>query len=80
MAEKNVPWGFSAARVLTLREFHGLTHEAFARRIGCAASQIRSWENGKGCPSMKTLLMMCNEFGVLPASFFIPYVHHGDKH
>jgi len=73
-AETKVMWRFSGERVQTLREFKGLNHEGFARLLGCAASQIRAWERGQRHPNMQSLIKMCNEFSVLPASFFMPDV------
>jgi transcriptional regulator with XRE-family HTH domain len=70
-SENNCKWIFISKRIQTLREFNGLTHHGFAKKIDSVASQVRHWEEEKGFPSVPTLLKICSEFSVLPSSFFM---------
>ena len=73
-------WSFDADRIRILRELKGLTHDGFAKKLGCAPALVRAWEGAQRFPSMPSLLKICNVFSVLPASFFTTECYYHDKH
>lgn len=53
----------------------GLKQKQVAEKLGCAATSITNWENGKVLPSMEVLEQLCGLYGILPTSLLSrPYI------
>lgn len=64
---------FRHQRIKELRDAHGLTLDEMGKRINKQKQQIGIWENGVNAPSIKNLVLICNEFDV-DMSFFLDTV------
>ena len=49
-------------RIKQVREYFGLTQEAFGERIGAARNTIANYENGNRTPGKSIILSICREF------------------
>lgn len=63
---------FTSERLKALREFHGLSPEAFGKRIGRSPRCIRYWESGTTSPTVRDLEAIATSFGIELGSFFRP--------
>ena len=53
------------ANVRKYRKIAGLTQEELAEIIGCSNSHIGQIENGRGVPSLDTMVKIANALGVM---------------
>ena len=60
---------FRAAAIAELIAGSGLSHSAFARRIGVSRSLVAAWLSGVVRPQVSTVCRLCAAFNV-PISFF----------
>ena len=60
---------FYPARIRELREEHGMTQSALAAKIGCAASTISMYEQGRREPTFEVLRAIAAVFSVPVESF-----------
>lgn len=51
-------------RITQLREEHGLSQRALAKKIGASAKAVNFWENGKVEPSAKYICALADTFEV----------------
>lgn len=51
-------------RLIEVRKAHGLSQDAFGKRIGVTASAISRWESGEREIPGSILLLVCRVFGV----------------
>lgn len=51
-------------RVKLLREEHNLTQKALGEIIGVKRFSVYSYEKGRACPEMKSLVALADYFGV----------------
>ena len=61
------------ANVRKYRKIAGLTQEELAEIIGCSNSHIGQIENGRGVPSLDTMVKIANALGVMIDQFV--YLH-----
>lgn len=52
------------ARIVKLREATGLTQGATAKKLGLSRSNLKKIEEGRGLPSILTVLTICRHFHV----------------
>jgi len=72
---------FNPVSIRILRQAHGLTLEAFAKRIGAESKRqiVHQWENGIQIPTVKSLLLIANTFGVPLDIFFEEDNYHSNN-
>lgn len=64
-------WTFDPGLIRQTRAALGLTPTAFGRRMGAiSGAQIIDIEDGRRGLTIRTLLKMCNTFGIAPRRFF----------
>ncbi len=61
---------FKPNKIKELRDKLGYSFKDFGRRIDSSKQLIQQWECGAVTPNVKSLLRICNEYGVSPRSFF----------
>lgn len=62
---------FEKDRVAALMEQNGLNPSSFSRRINRSPQLVQQWLEGKCLPGTKSIEVMCNEFSLSPAYFFV---------
>ncbi|MBQ3232121.1 MAG: helix-turn-helix transcriptional regulator [Clostridia bacterium] len=51
-------------KIQSLRLSHGLTQEAFAKKLFVSRTAVSKWETGRGTPNIESLKMIAAEFSV----------------
>ena len=63
-------------RIKELRETHGMTQAALAKKLGLSRSAINAWEMGISIPSTQYLVELALLFKV--STDFLLNIHHGE--
>lgn len=67
----NLEYRKLGANVRKYRKIAGLTQEELAEIIGCSNSHIGQIENGRGVPSLDTMVKIANALGVMIDQFVV---------
>ena len=70
-----MPQHFNVDRLEALRLAHGLTREAFAKKIGVSRQVIHAWMTGKKRPNVASIERAAKAFGLDSAYFFADAGH-----
>ena len=62
---------FDSSRIKTLREFNGLSHESFGKKIGKSKITIMAWEKGRTLPGIDDIHRISQVFQINPLSFWV---------
>lgn len=63
-------WIFDPSKLREVRKAKGWSLKEAESAIGTSLQLISLWELGKKTPSTRSLVRMCNVYGVVPAYFF----------
>ena len=72
----NLEYKKLGANVRKYRKIAGLTQEELAEIIGCSNSHIGQIENGRGVPSLDTMVKIANALGVMIDQFVVADSDH----
>lgn len=72
----NLEYKKLGANVRKYRKVAGLTQEELAEIIGCSNSHIGQIENGRGIPSLDTMVKISNALGLMVDQFVIADSEH----
>jgi transcriptional regulator with XRE-family HTH domain len=63
-------WSFNRERLVALREMKGINQDVFARSLGTSKQHVSTWETGRRVLSIKSLVKICNLYGIDIKYFF----------